>query len=79
MFYYKYMQYKMCKIEFEIIWFQRKCVLTCDGKCEKVWGIDSRLQNNKNQYLKDVELETAPVNPETYEGGEGKVPKSMNK
>lgn len=61
-------------------------ILACDGKCEKAWGISNRprnqLFNNEDdwEYLSDTELEIAPSNPETYEGGHGKpTDKQLNK
>ena len=69
----------------EITWFGEKCILACDGKCHKAWGINSRptrqLSENEDDYefLSDNELGEAPENPGTYEGGYGKNPKSLNK
>lgn len=62
----------------EILWFGRKCILACDGKCYKAWGINSRPSKN-GKFKKDDELGIAPENPGTFEGGQGKNPKSLNK
>lgn len=66
-------------IEKEIIYFGQKVKVTCDGKCEKAWGINSRPkvqldENNQDDYayLSDDELGVAPVDPGTYEGGQAK-------
>lgn len=48
--------------------------LSCDGKCEKAWGINARPTNGPSEdpddyeYLADDELPVAPVDPGTYEG-----------
>jgi len=56
----------------------------CDGRCDKAWGINSRpsipsrAERNKMAnpddyaYLADDELETAPADPGSYEGGHAK-------
>lgn len=62
-------------------------ILICDGKCEKAWGINCRPKERLSAdeddvvYLSDGELDLAPVNPGTYEGGYGKPtgPKHTNK
>lgn len=63
----------------EIVFFGRKAILACDGKCNKAFGCNSRptVQLNPDNeddycYLADGELEEAPIDPKTYEGGEGK-------
>lgn len=61
-----------------ITFFGNKCILVCDGNCEKAWGISNRpkIQLSDDiddyEYLSDGELETAPENPGTYEGECGK-------
>jgi len=55
----------------EITWFGRKVILACDEKCNKAWGINCRPENPAN-YLSDDELEEAPIDPGTYEGGHAK-------
>ncbi len=53
-------------------------VMTCDGRCDKAWGINSRpreqLSDDPDDYVfkRDSELGTAPADPGTYEGGHGK-------
>lgn len=69
----------------EIKWFRDQCILACDGKCHKAWGINNRPKRQLSEdeddyeYLSDNELGEAPENPGTYEGGQGKNPKSLNK
>ncbi len=52
--------------------------VACDGKCHKAWGRDGRprvlLSNEDDDYawLADDELGAAPLDPGTYEGGDGK-------
>jgi len=62
-----------------IVYFGNKAVIACDEKCEKAWGINSRKtiqldENNEDDYayLSDDELDIAPVDPGTYEGGYAK-------
>ena len=55
-----------------IIYFENKCILICDGKCNKAWGMNNRKEKDSGEYYKDNELKTAPVNPGTYEGGHAK-------
>ena len=59
----------------EIVFFGEKVLLCCDGKCNKAWGINGRQRvgdPDDDIYVKDSELGIAPVDPGTYEGGEGK-------
>lgn len=63
----------------EIIYFGKKAVVACDGKCEKAWGINSRQKVQLDEaneddwcYLSDEELDIAPTDPGTYEGGDAK-------
>ena len=50
----------------------------CDEKCEKAWGLNSRPKIEHSEdpddytFLSDKELEVAPKDPGTYEGGDGK-------
>jgi hypothetical protein len=52
--------------------------VACDEKCIKAWGIDKRPRwqcTNKPDdwaYFADGDLDNAPENPGTYEGGNGK-------
>ena len=69
-----------------INYFGQHCILACDNKCDKAWGRNGRervylgdLDENGDianpddyGYLGDGELGTAPEDPGTYEGGEGK-------
>ena len=63
----------------EIIYLSQTAFIICDGKCGKAWGINVRPRNGKDEMLKDNELEEAPINPGTYEGGDGKNPLSHNR
>lgn len=53
-------------------------IIACDGRCEKAFGLNSRptkqLSDDPDDfcYLADDEVGTAPADPGTYEGGEGK-------
>ena len=67
------------RIHKEILYFGKYVLLSCDGRCEKAWGISHRPSvalnsNNEDDYawLADGELEEAPDDPGTYEGGQGK-------
>lgn len=50
----------------------------CDEKCHKAWGVVARpkIQLSEDEddvvHLADDELGAAPVDPGTYEGGDGK-------
>ncbi len=65
-----------------ITYFGQTAKVGCDGKCGKAWGSNSRpkvfLTNDPEEnpdnfyWLSDAELEIAPKDPGTYEGGEGK-------
>ena len=65
-------------MEKEIIYFGQKAKVACDGKCNKAWGIQNRprkqLSADEDDYcfLADGELDDAPVDPGTYEGGHAK-------
>lgn len=66
----------------EIVKFLGKdCVLACDGKCEKAWGMNSRPVDDNDEFWHDNVLGEAPEDPGTYEGDEGKPKKDekMNK
>ncbi len=70
-----------------ISWAGRQMVLACDGLCGKAWGITSRpkvqLSDDHDDvaFLADCELQEAPTDPGTYEGGCSKPrgPAAMNK
>lgn len=61
-----------------ITYFGQNTKVACDEKCHKAWGICNRpkiqLSDDEDDiaYLSDDELEIAPIDPETYEGGEAK-------
>lgn len=61
-----------------ITWFDKPARVCCDGRCDKAWGINARprvyLSRDRDDYayLADHELEQAPADPGTYEGGHGK-------
>jgi hypothetical protein len=64
-----------------IIYFGQKATHACDGRCDKAWGINGRptvparaerrhvANPDDYAFLSDDELETAPIDPGTYEGG----------
>jgi hypothetical protein len=60
----------------QITYFGKQVTVACDGCCHKAWGISSRpgdLQDgNKLICRNDDELDEAPADPGTYEGGYGK-------
>lgn len=61
-----------------IVYFGKAARVTCDRNCTKAWGINGRprvqLSDDDDDYewLTDDELGTAPADPGTYEGGQGK-------
>lgn len=61
-----------------IVFFGHPCLLVCDAKCNKAWGINQRPTNQLSEeeddyeWLADDELPEAPEYPGTFEGGEGK-------
>lgn len=66
-------------IKKEIVYFGKKAILACDNKCDKAFGISQRKtilldvdDEDDIVYLSDSELDIAPLNPNTYEGGYGK-------
>ncbi len=69
----------------EIIYCGSKCLLVCDGRCYKAWGLSNRpkifLSDNEDDFvwLSDNELGEAPEDPGTSIGGIRKDPKSLNK
>lgn len=57
----------------------RAQTLSCDGRCEKAWGVSQRPSRalaedepDDVEYLADGELGTAPEHPGTWEGGDTK-------
>lgn len=67
--------------EKKIIYCGQSAVVRCDAKCDKAWGMSQRPKvYTKDEdeypddfyYLPDGELGTAPVDPGTYEGWDGK-------
>lgn len=58
----------------EIVYFGRRETVSCDGRCEKAWGINSRprvqLSDDPDDYVfvGDGELGDAPDDPGTSEG-----------
>jgi hypothetical protein len=51
-----------------IIYFGKSCILACDAKCEKAWGMNSRPRDDDEIELPDSVLGIAPIDPGTYEG-----------
>lgn len=69
-----------------VTYFGQRVIVSCDGKCNKAWGI----QNRPRIYLKgedvdgddyvslaDDELGEAPADPGTYEGDQAKPPSAL--
>jgi len=63
----------------QITYCGQQVFVSCDEKCDKAWGINNRpkiqLDDNNDDdycYLSDDELENAPKDPGTYEGGDAK-------
>lgn len=69
----------------EIVFFHRKVILTCDGKCDKAWGVDSRPEVQLSEdiddfeWLSDGELGSAPLDPGTEEGWDKKPVTEVDK
>lgn len=60
-----------------ITYFGKPCAVACDARCDKAWGVHGRPkiefgEDDDVAYLADGELGTAPADPGTYEGGQGK-------
>ena len=62
-----------------ILYMGQSVRVTCDRLCSKAWGINQRPtvqfsgeDPDDYAFLADGELGEAPVNPGTYEGGQGK-------
>jgi hypothetical protein len=70
-----------------IRWMGHWATLSCDAKCHKAWGVQTRPKvqlgsdDDDFAWLADSELGDAPNNPGTWEGGDGKPssPAGMNK
>jgi hypothetical protein len=64
--------------EAAITYFGQPARVVCDRRCDKAWGINTRprLQFSEDAddhaFLADGELGTAPLDPGTYEGCDGK-------
>lgn len=62
----------------KIVYFEKRCVVACDGNCSKAWGISVRprvqLSDNWDDvvFLADDELPDAPAYTGTFEGGDAK-------
>jgi len=66
-------------MEKKIRLYGQDVTVSCDEKCHKAWGLNSRPKVVLSEtdaldiaWLSDDELDAAPVDPGTYEGGEGK-------
>ena len=60
--------------------------IACDGCCDKAFGINNRPKNQLSddeddyEWLADSEVGSAPIDPQTYEGGQAKpIDKKHNK
>ena len=67
-----------------ITYFGQKAKVKCDEKCNKAWGANTRKKQQLSKdeddwaYLSDDELEKAPIDPRTYEGGQAKPTNKEN-
>jgi hypothetical protein len=65
-------------IQKQITFFGHQCILACDANCDKAWGINNRPKivfppdEDDYAFMADSELGTAPVDPGTWEGADGK-------
>jgi len=61
-----------------ILYFGKPAIIACDFQCDKAWGINNRPKiqlsddEEDTEYLADGELDTAPLDPGTYEGWDAK-------
>jgi len=75
-----------------VTYFGQPLAVMCDGRCDKAWGFQARpLRDGKTRdddweredFARDDELDVAPLDPGTYEGGDCKPrpgwPKLCNK
>ena len=62
--------------ESQVISFGQPMKVACDGNCQKAWGVSCRPKKQLSEdpddyyYLFDGELDNAPTDPGTAEGGE---------
>lgn len=63
----------------QITYYGKQVIVSCDQKCNKAWGINNRPKLDLDEdddddycYLSDDELDDAPEDPGTYEGGNAK-------
>ena len=60
----------------EIIFLGEQVVVSCDENCNKAWGRSTRPRLLKEDdewgFIPDEELDDAPVDPGTREGGQAK-------
>lgn len=62
------------RIQTDIRFFGGPATVSCDGRCDKAWGMSQRpkvqLSDNEDDFVfvRDSLLGTAPVDPGTYEG-----------
>jgi hypothetical protein len=60
-------------LKHEEIFYHGRCVMVCDQKCNKAWGINNRPRNQLSddpddfEWFTDDELGEAPIDPGTYE------------
>ena len=66
-------------LEAQITYFADQVTVVCDARCDKAWGAQNRPKIEFDDgdpddyaYLADHELGTAPSDPGTYEGADGK-------
>ena len=66
----------MKRLKKQITYFRERATVACDGRCDKAWGRQVRPHVDpddfESDFAADADLETAPEDPETYEGGVAK-------
>ncbi len=61
-----------------ILYCGQTCLIVCDGRCDKAWGINNRPRKRRSDDLDDYvfsgddEIGQAPADPGTYEGDHAK-------
>lgn len=66
------------RLSTEIVYFGQPCVIACDAKCDKAWGMNARptspnsLAEDDFEYFSDDELGEAPEVSDIEEGDHNK-------
>jgi hypothetical protein len=65
---------RLAVLQRTIVAYGKRLVMACDGRCDKAWGINTRLRTSLSDdiddyvYVADDLLGEAPADPGTYEG-----------